>query len=152
MNRTFRLRTLLRLRAQQEKDAATALRTAGARLTAARERAETMALALTAPADPAGTPDHPLARSGEEFVLAAHHRDRLRDELAAARDEVTRLEDEVVRARGAWAAARSALRAVEVLRERHLLALRRHEARLEQREADELALVRHQRRAVGGAA
>jgi flagellar export protein FliJ len=148
MKRRFRLATVLRLRAQGERSAADALRAANTTLTEAQARVEAVSAELDRPAPAAGTPQHPRSEASADLLAAAHHRARLRDELMTARGEVERLERHVADARQAWLDARAALRAVESLRDRHVLAVRAHDLRAEQRNVDELAV----RLATGGAA
>lgn len=147
MNRRFRLATVLRLRERDERAAADALRVANHTLAAAIGRVELMAARLERPAPAAGTARRPLRTDADDLLGAAHHHARLRDELATARGEVTRLEAEVDDVRHRWLAARSALRAVESLRERHLATVRAHDLRAEQRSADEFAAQRARNRA-----
>lgn len=139
MNRRFRLATVLRLRSQSERNAADALRAAGAALDEARARVTTVLALLEQPAPQAGTPQRPHTEDPADLVTAAHHRARLREELATARGEVERLERDAELARDTWLRARAALRAVQSLQARHIAQLRAHELRVEQRAADELA-------------
>ena len=86
------------------------------------------------------------------IVRAAHYRERLRHELFAAAQDVERLEAEVDLARHAWLEARSQLKAVGVLHDRHRQNVRTEAARREQAELDDLAGIKARIKRAGATA
>jgi flagellar export protein FliJ len=130
--RRFRLTTVERLRAARLEAGGRELVAAGAELAAARERRDLIAGRLLASGlSSRATP--------EEALSLVARRDLLREQLALAEREVAARVAETELARGAWLRARSGLRAVEALHERHRQAVRATSARREQAETDELA-------------
>jgi flagellar export protein FliJ len=130
--RRFRLETVERLRAARLEAGGRELVAAGAALTSAQERRDLIAGRLLA----SGLSSR--ATPTEALSLVAR-RDLLREQLAAAeRDVAARVADAEL-ARVAWLRARSGLRAVEALHERHRRAVRAEQARRDQAGTDELA-------------
>ena len=128
----FRLATVERLRDVRAQECARALHEASA----AVQDAEQHCRALTAQLE--YTPERWLL-TGQNMVLAAAFRDRLRADLKVAEAEVARRVEARNEARAQWLTARAELRAVEMLHDRHRAAMRAEQARREQRELDELA-------------
>lgn len=132
MNRRFRLATLERLRAAQLDEAGTQLQAAAQVLADAVRKRDELTRALRQATNPDAAPPH-------EFTTRAVHRERLREERAAAAAEVDVRAEELATAREAWLEARAQLRAVQSLHERHRQALAAADARREQQAADEVA-------------
>jgi len=130
--RRFRLTTVERLRAARLDAGGRELVAAGTALAAARDRRDLIAGRLLACAVTGRT-------TPEEALALLARRDRLREELGAAAQDVAAHIAAAEQARQAWLRARTELRAVEALHERHRIAVRRDQARLEQAELDELA-------------
>jgi flagellar biosynthesis chaperone FliJ len=138
VKRRFRLFAVERLRAGTLADAARALGDARRELTAAlgyrdRIKAELQQTSAAWRAAPA------------EQMSAEQRRVALREELALATDRCTAAQSQELAALAAWNTARSDLRAVEMLHERHRLALAEADARAEQQEIDEFAALSHRR-------
>jgi flagellar export protein FliJ len=74
-----------------------------------------------------------------EAESAAARRARLRRDIGRAGERVSAAQGQELAALAGWHAARADLRAVEALHERHRLTLAEADARIEQRELDELA-------------
>ena len=130
--RRFRLETVERLRAARLEAGGRELVAAGAALADARERRDFIAARLLASGlSSRATP--------EEALSLVARRDLLREQLALAAREVAARVAEAELARVAWLRARSGLRAVEALHERHRRAVRAEQARRDQAETDELA-------------
>jgi flagellar export protein FliJ len=130
--RRFRLETVERLRAARLEAGGRELVAAGAALADARERRDLIAGRLLASGlSSRATP--------EEALSLVARRDLLREQLALAEREVAARVAEAELARVAWLHARSGLRAVEALHERHRRAVRAEQARRGQAETDELA-------------
>jgi flagellar export protein FliJ len=132
MNRRFRLAAVEQMRAGAVAEAVAALATARQEVAAAladhgRIRRE---LAGT------GTPS---TSTPAEHEAAAWRRQYLRDELVRAGERCAAARDEEESALSAWSSARTDLRAVEMLHERHRAALAEADARADQRETDEFA-------------
>lgn len=138
MSRRFRLAALERLRTGALADAARALAAARRDVTAALAHRDQLRRDLDATrAAPHSTP--------AEHETAAARRHRLREDLARAGERCSAAQSQELAALAAWNAARSDLRAVEALHERHRLAVAEQDARAEQREIDEFAALSHQR-------
>ena len=132
--RRFRLATVERLRAARLEAGGRELVVAGAALADARERRDLIAGRLLASSLASrATP--------EEALSLVARRDLLREHLAHAEREVAARVADAELARVAWLQARSGLRAVEALHERHRRAVRAEAARREQAETDEFAAV-----------
>lgn len=143
MSRRFRLQTLERLRAARLDTAAEALACARAELTAAEREHEELVLATLACVPP--------AQAGpQDVVLAGLRRDLLREKANRAAQVIVTRQGEVSRAVEEWHSARSQLRAVEALHERHRIAIAMERVRAEQRLIDDLAGTRGPVRPVGG--
>jgi flagellar biosynthesis chaperone FliJ len=136
VNRRFRLDALERLRAGALAEAARALGATRREVAGAIAQRERLREELRSAA--------PAARSAPfEMESAAARRARLREDLGRAGERVGVAQSRELAAMAAWNAARSSLRAVEALRERHRLAVSEADARAEQRQLDEhAALVR----------
>lgn len=142
MTRGFRLAALERLRTVELQDAGQALARANDALSAALARRAELTRALRQAAAPSvATP--------AVVVQSAHHRERLRAERAQAAAAVDELTARLALARQGWLDARTALRAVETLHERHRAAVRAEQARLDQRAIDEVAGIQAARRGAG---
>jgi len=138
MTRRFRLVVVERLRASTLADAARALGQARRELTTAlgyRDRIKAELQQTTA--EWRSTP--------AEQQSAEQRRLLLREELALAGDRCTAAQSQELAALAAWNSARSDLRAVETLHERHRVALAEADARAEQQELDEFAALSHRR-------
>jgi len=134
VNRRFRLRTLHRLRERRLDAAAGELAKARWALAEAQAQHRTLTEAVHACIAPAhATP--------EQLSGAAVRRDLLRQRVHRAAETVQRRHDELCAALDAWRGARTELRAVEALHERHRQAVAAGDARREQRQADDLASV-----------
>jgi flagellar protein FliJ len=77
--------------------------------------------------------------TGADLDLANNFRQVLRQMIEDQHERILSQEAVVAQVRTAWLAARTDLRAVEVLHERHRVAVRAEQARVDQRELDELA-------------
>jgi flagellar biosynthesis chaperone FliJ len=138
MNRRFRLFAVERLRAGKLADAARALGEAR------RELAGALGYRDRIKADLQRTTTAWRSTPTEQ-VSAEQRRVALREEMVLATDRCTAAQSQELAALAAWNSARSALRAVEMLHERHRLALAEADARAEQREIDEFAALSHRR-------
>lgn len=142
MNRRFRLTAVERLRAGKLADAARALARARREVTAAlrhRDRVKAELQATTAA----------WRCSPAEHQAAADRRIRLREDLVLAGERCSTARSQEIAALATWSAARADLRAVEMLHERHRLTLAEADARAEQRDLDEFAVLSlHRRREV----
>ena len=128
----FRLATLERLRAAKLESAGREVQRAIVALGAIRSRIEDLSAAL----DGAVTP---RVTSPAGLTAVGAHREQLRHELEAAGVELTARELDLDRARADWGTARSQLRAVNALHDRHREAVRMERLRTEQLELDDLA-------------
>jgi flagellar biosynthesis chaperone FliJ len=135
MNRRFRLSALERLRGSTLADAARALGLARREVAAADADRTEVQRALQN-CDSGGAQSAPFAAHS-----AASRRERLREDLRRAGDRVGMAQSQELAAVAGWHSARSDLRAVEALHERHRLSLIEADARAEQRTLDELAAV-----------
>jgi flagellar protein FliJ len=135
VNRRFRLAAVERLRAGKLAAAARALGIARRELAEAMAHRDGLDHALR-------TGGAPQRGAPFELESAAARRARLRDELGRAGERVGVAQGRELAAMAAWNAARSDLRAVEGLHERHRLELAEADARAEQRIVDELAATR----------
>jgi flagellar export protein FliJ len=139
----FRLATLERLREQQEQICARRLRESMDELTAAQARREELTAQLESTAS--------ARLAGDQLVMAALFRDRIREDILASTSQISRCEAMLAQARDAWKTAKAQLRAVQSLHDRHHQAVRAAVARAEQAELDEFAGTRgHAHRAVIG--
>lgn len=77
--------------------------------------------------------------SGSELEQAAAYKDVLREQIYDAEERISEQQVEVATARDTWMRARGELKAVQALHDRHRAAVRRDQARRDQRELDELA-------------
>lgn len=77
--------------------------------------------------------------SGVELEQAMDYKEVLREQIYDAEERISEQQVEVATAREAWMRARGELRAVQALHDRHRAAVRREQARRDQRELDELA-------------
>jgi len=77
--------------------------------------------------------------SGAEMELANNFRQVLRQLITEQNDRIGAQDEALVEARTAWLSARGELRAVQALHDRHRVAVRAEQARLDQRELDEHA-------------
>lgn len=143
MSPAFRLSTLERLRSTDLENRGRDLSAAASELGRARAAQSSIEDALSGAGLPAQTDPGAFGRQ-------ALYRERLRADLAGAVVEVGSCETRLGEARAAWLEARSALRAVEVLHERHREAVRADRARREQAELDDLAGTRRRGRAHAG--
>jgi flagellar export protein FliJ len=135
----FRLATVERLRSQQEQICARRLQECTHSLAQAQQERARLVAELDATQEFSG--------SGEQLMLAAQFRERLREEILAASREIENASAKLNQARTSWLNARAQLAAVRSLHERHRMALRAGVARQEQADADEFA---GSRGAVGG--
>jgi flagellar biosynthesis chaperone FliJ len=133
MNRRFRLSALERLRGGALAQAARALGLARREVSAA-EADRVQVLRDLRNCDASTPHTAPFAAQS-----AASRRERLREDLRRAGERVGVAQSQELAAVAGWHSARSDLRAVEVLHERHRLAVAEVDARAEQRELDELA-------------
>ena len=132
MQRRFRLAAVERLRAAAVDAAVARLGAAQRDLADAVERHADLDRTLAACVPPAtSTPDGVLA--------ASWRRDQLRDELLLAAGRIEQARAALVAATAGWQGARADLRAVELLHERHRIAVAEQDARSEQRTLDDLA-------------
>lgn len=138
MNRRFRLGAVERLRGSALAEAARLLGVARREVTAALTHREQLRGELVQ--SRTGTRTTPA-----EEETAAARRHRLREDLARAGERCTAAHSQELAAMAAWNAARADLRAVEMLHERHRLAVAESDARAEQRELDEFASLSHWR-------
>jgi flagellar protein FliJ len=132
----FRLTTLERLRRQELETRAQELHNAAAaQERAVAERNQTIQLLAAG-----GTAAAPIGTwTGADLDLANNFRQVLRQQILDQDDQITALGVALGESRLAWLAARGRLRAVQALHDRHLVAVRAEQARLDQRELDEHA-------------
>ena len=133
MNRRFRLAAVEKLRSGKLADAARALGAARREVMAALSYRDELRRQLRT----TQAPSHSAAPY--ELESAAARRARLRDDLARAGERVGLAQGRELAAMATWNAARSDLRAVESLHERHRLAVADADARADQKATDELA-------------
>jgi flagellar biosynthesis chaperone FliJ len=138
VTRRFRLGALEQLRAGKLADAARALGQARRELAAALAHRDGLQLELKR-----STAEW-VSRPAEQESAAAR-RARIREDMARAGERCSAAKSQELAAVSAWNSARADLRAVELLHERHRLALAEADARAEQREADEFAAITHRR-------
>jgi len=132
VNRRFRLAAVEKLRGGKLADAARALGAARREVVAALTHRDQLRGELrTTQASSRSAP--------YELESAAARRARLREDLARAGERVGLAQGRELAAMAAWNAARSDLRAVEALHERHRLEVADADARAEQKATDELA-------------
>jgi flagellar export protein FliJ len=129
----FRLAVVERLRAKALTDRADELHAVTATLQSMAVERDRLVAQLTE------TPGIGLITSGAELEQTAAYKDVLREQIYDAEERIAEHQVEVATAREAWMRARGDLRAVQALHERHRAAVRREQARREQRELDELA-------------
>lgn len=127
----FRLATVERLRHTRLQECAQALAEASAALKQAQQRRMLLVELLHAHGGASAT--------ASQFITGGHFRDRLRGQLEQLVGETAQLEAARDAARTSWLEARSQLRAVEALHERHRAHVRAEQGRREQRELDDLA-------------
>jgi flagellar FliJ protein len=77
--------------------------------------------------------------TGADLDMANNFRQVLRQMIEDQNEQILSQEEVIAQVRAAWLSARTDLRAVEVLHERHRVAVRAEQARADQRELDELA-------------
>jgi flagellar protein FliJ len=77
--------------------------------------------------------------TGADLDLANNFRQVLRQMIEDQNERILNQEEVIAQVRAAWLSARTDLRAVEVLHDRHRVAVRAEQARVDQRELDELA-------------
>ena len=139
----FRLAPVLRVRDAAEKAASRAAAEADAAARDAARRAEEQAAALTTRVPPASAPAH-------VFLAAMVASGAAAADVTAARATAQASAEQAVLVRARWTAAAQETRALERLRERHLLALRAAELTAEERAVDDLVTRRHAVRATDG--
>ncbi|WP_448642570.1 flagellar FliJ family protein [Geodermatophilus sp. URMC 63] len=132
----FRLEPVLRVRRAAEQSAERAAAEAAAEATAAQRRAEEQAAALTSRVPPASAPAH-------VFLAAMVASGAAAADVTAARATARASAEQAELMRARWTAAAQQTKALEKLRERHLLALRAAEASAEERAVDDLVTARH---------
>lgn len=134
MNRRFRLATVERLRSTGLDQATATLAAARNRVRAAQETLDALHAAIDACVPPrTATP--------ADLSASAIRRDLLREQAERAAGDLAACEQDAARALAAWHGARSDLRAVEALHDRHREALAEDDARREQRQTDDLAVI-----------
>ncbi|SNS49704.1 flagellar export protein FliJ [Geodermatophilus saharensis] len=136
----FRLEPVLRVRAAAEEAASRAAAEAEAAARDAAARAEELAAALAGRVPPASSPAHVFLAAMVASAAAAA-------DVAAARSTAQASAEQADLLRQRWTAAAQETRALERLRERHLLALRAAELTAEERAVDDLVTRRHAVRA-----
>ncbi len=139
----FRLEPVLRVRAAAEEAAQRAAAEADAAARDAARRAEEQAAALRTRVPPASAPAHVFLASVVASAAAAA-------DVAAARSTAQAAAEQAGLLRERWTAAAQETRALERLRDRHLLALRTAELAAEERAVDDLVTRRHAVRGTGG--
>jgi flagellar FliJ protein len=132
----FRLEPVLRVRAAAEEAAQRAAADAGAAASDAARRAEEQAAALAGRVPPASAPAHVFLAAVVASAAAAA-------DVAAARATARAAAEQADLLRARWTAAAQETRALEKLRERHLLAQRAAELVAEERAVDDLVTRRH---------
>ncbi|MGY1695245.1 flagellar export protein FliJ [Geodermatophilus sp. SYSU D00814] len=137
---TFRLEPVLRVRAAAEEAAQRAAAEAEAAARDAAGRAEELAAALAGRVPPASSPAPVFLAAMVASAAAAA-------DVAAARSTAQASAEQADLLRQRWTAAAQETRALEKLRERHLLALRAAELTAEERAVDDLVTRRHAVRA-----
>ena len=135
----FRLEPVLRLRRTEEKAAALAATQAAQEATAAAERAERDAAALTH----RGLPAHP---SGGAFIAAMVASAAAAADVSAARALALAQAEQAELVRARWTAAAQRTKALERLRERHVAALQAAADAAEARAIDDLVTGAHSTR------
>ncbi|MGY1606458.1 MULTISPECIES: flagellar export protein FliJ [unclassified Geodermatophilus] len=136
----FRLEPVLRVRAAAEEAASRAAAEADAAARAAARRAEELAGALADRVPPASAPAPVFLAAMVASAAAAA-------DVAAARSTAQASAEQADLLRQRWTAAAQETRALEKLRERHLLALRAAELTAEEHAVDDLVTRRHAVRA-----
>jgi flagellar export protein FliJ len=136
----FRLEPVLRVRRAAEEAAQRTAAEADAAAHEAARRAEEQAAALAARVPPASAPAHVFLGAMVASAAAAA-------DVAAARSTAQAAAEQAGLLRQRWTAAAQETRALEKLRERHLLALRAAELAAEERAVDDLVTRRHAVRA-----
>jgi flagellar export protein FliJ len=131
----FRLLTVERLRSRAVDTRAQELHAAGA----ARDQAVAERERLVAELAGGGGSTAVGTWTGVYLDLANNFRQVLRQQIEDLTERIAELEEAVGRARTAWLAARGELRAVQVLHDRHTIAVQAERLRDEQRELDEHA-------------
>ncbi|MGY1685829.1 flagellar export protein FliJ [Geodermatophilus arenarius] len=132
----FRLEPVLRVRRAAEQAAERAAAEAAAAAREAERRAEAQAAALAARVPPASAPAHVFVAAMVASAAAAA-------DVTAARATAQASAEQAGLLRARWTAAAQRTRALEKLRERHLLALRTAELSAEERAVDDLVTARH---------
>ena len=132
----FRLEPVLRIRRAAEQAAERTAAEATAAAAEAERRAEEQAAALASRTPPASAPAHVFLAAMVASAAAAA-------DVAAARSTAQASAEQAVLVRARWTAAAQETRALERLRERHLLALRAAELTAEERAVDDLVTRRH---------
>jgi flagellar FliJ protein len=131
----FRLAVVERLRGQELRARAQDLHVAAGTLEMTVVRRDLLVAKLNGDDAPA-----PTGRvTGADLQLAGAYRERLRAKLQVDAEQIVELKAKLDQARVAWLTARVALRAVQLLHERHDKAVRAERGRLDQRELDDLA-------------
>jgi len=132
----FRLITVERLRSRELEARSQQLHTAAAAQDAAVAERNTMVRLLAA----GGSSSPALGRwTGADLDLANNFRQVLRQQILDQDDRIAFLGLALGEARNAWLAARGQLKAVQALHDRHRVAARAEQARVDQRELDEHA-------------
>ncbi|SDC51384.1 flagellar export protein FliJ [Geodermatophilus telluris] len=132
----FRLEPVLKVRRAAEQAAERAAAEAAAAAREAERRADEQAAALAARVPPASAPAHVFLAAMVSSAAAAA-------DVRAARATAQASAEHAGLLRARWTAAAQETRALEKLRERHLLALRAAEASAEERAVDDLVTRRH---------
>jgi flagellar export protein FliJ len=132
----FRLTTVERLRSRALETRAHELHAAAAAQDAAVEERNRMVLLLAG-----GGSSMPALGfwTGADLDLANNFRQVLRQQIVDQDERIAFLGLELEESRKAWLTARGQLRAVQALHDRHRVAARAEQARLDQRELDEHA-------------
>ncbi len=136
----FRLEPVLRVRRAAEQAAERAAAEAAAAAREAERRAEEQAAALATRLPPPSAPAH-------VFLAAMVASGAAAADVTAARATAQASAEQAGLMRARWTAAAQETKALEKLRERHLLALRAAETSAEERAVDDLVTRRHAVRA-----
>ena len=132
----FRLEPVLRVRRAAEQAAERAAADAAAAAREAERRAEEQAAALRTRVPPASAPAHVFLAAMVASAAAAA-------DVTAARATAQASAEQAGLLRARWTAAAQQTKALEKLRERHLLAQRHAELSAEERAVDDLVTARH---------
>ncbi|GAB3300254.1 hypothetical protein GCM10027451_02350 [Geodermatophilus aquaeductus] len=132
----FRLEPVLRVRRAAEQAAERAAADAAAAAREAERRAEEQAAALATRVPPASSPAHVFLAAMVASAAAAA-------DVTAARATAQASAEQAGLLRARWTAAAQQTKALEKLRERHLLAQHHAELSAEERAVDDLVTARH---------